>query len=215
MISHSDHQSRTRASNRNPSGARIEAYFTALAFTYVLPSCFVFRLQQGPALPGSRPLERYFMSSIQSLKIAIQLLGVCAFSLASMAFAQDAPAQATHGIVVGNMDRSVKPGDNFFEYADGDWIKRTVIPPDRARIGVFSTLGDLSDKRTAALIEEAAKGGATASSSEQNRGPLQLLYGRGCDREQRPRTASFSSGSGRRPQEQERVGHRARGNLAR
>jgi len=56
------------------------------------------------------------------------------------------------------MDRSVKPGDNFFEYADGDWIKRTVIPPDRARIGVSTTLGDLSDKRTAALIEEAAKG---------------------------------------------------------
>ncbi|HEY4901486.1 MAG TPA: M13 family metallopeptidase [Terriglobales bacterium] len=75
-----------------------------------------------------------------------------------MAFAQDTPVQATHGIVVANMDRSVKPGDNFFEYADGDWIKRTVIPPDRARIGVFTTLGDLSDKRTAALIEEAAKG---------------------------------------------------------
>jgi len=98
------------------------------------------------------------MSFIRSLKFAIQLLGVCAFSLASMAFAQDTPVQATHGIVVANMDRSVKPGDNFFEYADGDWIKRTVIPPDRARIGVFTTLGDLSDKRTAALIEEAAKG---------------------------------------------------------
>ena len=98
------------------------------------------------------------MSFIQSLKFAIQLLGVCAFSLASVAFAQDTPVQATHGIVVANMDRSIKPGDNFFEYADGDWIKRTVIPPDRARIGVFTTLGDLSDKRTAALIEEAAKG---------------------------------------------------------
>jgi putative endopeptidase len=116
------------------------------------------------------------MSSIQSLKIAIQLLGVCAFSLASMAFAQDAPAQATHGIVVGNMDRSVKPGDNFFEYADGDWIKRTVIPPDRARIGVFTTLGDLSDKRTAALIEEAAKGGASGSSSARKIADLYNSY---------------------------------------
>jgi predicted metalloendopeptidase len=29
------------------------------------------------------------------------------------------------------MDRSVKPGDNFFEYANGAWVQRTEIPPDR------------------------------------------------------------------------------------
>src|SRR5664279_6296711 len=95
----------------------------------------------------------------KSLQLALILFAVCAFGLVPLtACAQDASVQDTHGIVVGNMDRSVKPGDNFFEYANGDWIKRTVIPPDRARIGVFTTLGDLSDKRTAALIEEAAKG---------------------------------------------------------
>jgi len=74
------------------------------------------------------------------------------------------------------MDRSVKPGDNFFEYANGDWIKRTVIPPDRSRIGVFSTLADLSDKRTAALIEEAAKGGASAGASARKIADLYNSY---------------------------------------
>jgi putative endopeptidase len=87
---------------------------------------------------------------------ALKLVGIVAFGLLA-AFAQDAPKQDTHGIAVANMDRSVKPGDNFYLYCDGDWIKRTEIPPDRSRIGVFTTLADLSDKRTAALIEEAAK----------------------------------------------------------
>jgi endothelin-converting enzyme/putative endopeptidase len=73
--------------------------------------------------------------------------------------AQVAP-QDTHGIAVANMDASVKPGDNFYLYASGAWIKRTEIPPDRTRVGVFSTLADLSEKRTHELIEDAAKGNA-------------------------------------------------------
>ena len=43
------------------------------------------------------------------------------------AYPQDATTQETHGIVVANMDRSIKPGDDFYRYANGDWIKRTEI----------------------------------------------------------------------------------------
>jgi predicted metalloendopeptidase len=32
------------------------------------------------------------------------------------------------------MDRSVKPGDDFYRYANGDWLKRAEIPPDRRYI---------------------------------------------------------------------------------
>jgi putative endopeptidase len=113
----------------------------------------------------------------ESVILAIKLLGVFAFGFTSLAsYAQDAPKQGTHGIDVANMDRSVKPGDNFFEYADGDWIKRTEIPPDRSRIGVFSTLADVSDKRTAALIEEAAKSGGPAGSSARKIADLYNSY---------------------------------------
>ena len=90
--------------------------------------------------------------------------------------AQDAPKQETHGINVANMDSAVKPGDNFYLYANGDWIKRTEIPPDRAGIGVFTTLSDLSDKRTAALIEEAAKANAPAGSGARKVGDLYNSY---------------------------------------
>jgi putative endopeptidase len=75
---------------------------------------------------------------------------------------QDAPK---HGIAVENMDPSVKPGDNFYGYANGGWIKRTQIPPDRGRIGVFSALDDQSNKRTLGLIEETVKANAPAGSN--------------------------------------------------
>ena len=58
--------------------------------------------------------------------------------------AQDLPTPETHGIVVANMDRSVKPGDDFYHYANGDWIKRTELPPDRSRlafVGLARRLG--------------------------------------------------------------------------
>jgi putative endopeptidase len=75
------------------------------------------------------------------------------------------PKQDIHGIVVANMDPSVKPGEDFYEYANGAWIKRTEIPPDRGRVGAFNSLDDLSSKRTAGLIDEAAKSNAPAGTS--------------------------------------------------
>ena len=83
------------------------------------------------------------------------------------AFAQQAPAPETHGIVLANLDRSVKPGDDFYRFANGDWIKRSEIPPDRAGIDVFTKLGDLSNKRTKDLIEEIAKSNAAPGSGER------------------------------------------------
>src|SRR5271167_817794 len=103
---------------------------------------------------------------IRSLSSVLKIAGICSLGLTLLAaHAQEAPMQNIHGISVANMDRSAIPGDNFYLYCNGDWIKRTELPPDRARISMFSSLADLSDKRTAALIEETAKGNAAAGSS--------------------------------------------------
>ncbi|HEX8817550.1 MAG TPA: M13 family metallopeptidase [Terriglobales bacterium] len=94
--------------------------------------------------------------------VAIVSLAMIAFLFA---FAQDSSKQDPHGINLANMDRSVKPGDDFFMYTNGDWIKRTEIPADRSRFGTFSVLGDLSEKRTAAVVEATAKSKARAGSN--------------------------------------------------
>src|SRR5580698_6948371 len=103
--------------------------------------------------------------------------GVFVFAATSM-LAQNAaaPAPETHGIVVANMDRSVRPGDDFYRYANGDWIKRTEIPPDRSDMGVFDSLIDLSQKRIAGLIEEAAKANAPAGSNTRKIADLYHSY---------------------------------------
>src|SRR6202451_2585906 len=98
--------------------------------------------------------------------IVVLLAALLAAPLA--ADAQSTPAPETHGIVVANMDRSVKPGDDFYRYANGDWLKRTEIPPDRRYIDPndldFDGSNDLSRKRIASLIKEAAKANAPAGS---------------------------------------------------
>lgn len=94
-------------------------------------------------------------------------------------FAQTASSSAATpapGIAVGNMDTSIVPGDNFYLYANGAWIQRTVIPPDRAAVGTFSTLLDRSDKNTAALIQQAAKSNAAPGSNQRKIADLYNSY---------------------------------------
>ena len=55
------------------------------------------------------------------------------------------------------MDRSVLPGDDFFEYANGTWIKNNQIPADKSRYGMFNVLDDLSRERTRTIINEQSK----------------------------------------------------------
>ena len=74
------------------------------------------------------------------------------------------PPSKSHGIDVAGMDKSVKPGDDFFAYANGTWTKTTEIPPDRSTYGVFTIVGEQADKRTADLIQEADKAKAPAGS---------------------------------------------------
>jgi putative endopeptidase len=118
---------------------------------------------------GFMTLSSRFLSS---------LVVLASLSFACALFSQEAsPTQPeTHGIQVANMDPSIKPGDNFFLYANGGWIKRTPIPNDRASIGVFSHLADLSNKRTAELIEEVSKSNAPAGSPQHKIADLYNSY---------------------------------------
>src|SRR5437660_5845775 len=98
------------------------------------------------------------------------------FILLFAAGAQKSTYKDNHGIVVADMDRSVKPGNNFYEYCNGAWLKRTEIPADRPGVGVFSAMADISNKNTAALIEEIAKSNAAAGSGNRKIADLYNSY---------------------------------------
>src|SRR5229473_607051 len=75
------------------------------------------------------------------------------------------PAQSNgHGLDLAGMNKTAKPGDDFYGYANGTWSKVTTIPPDRSNIGVFSMLDEKANKRTADLIKEADKAKSPAGS---------------------------------------------------
>src|SRR3569833_4413372 len=65
------------------------------------------------------------------------------------------PQIGTFGFDEAGMDRSIAPGDNFYQYANGTWAKNTVIPPDKAAYGMFTVLDDLSRSRTREILEQA------------------------------------------------------------
>ncbi|HEY0165325.1 MAG TPA: M13-type metalloendopeptidase, partial [Sphingomicrobium sp.] len=61
------------------------------------------------------------------------------------------------GFDSAGMDRAVRPGDNFYKYANGTWERNTAIPADKSNYGMFTKLDDLSKERTRSIIEDAAK----------------------------------------------------------
>ncbi len=54
------------------------------------------------------------------------------------------------------MDNSVKPGDNFYEYANGNWLKNNAVPNSQTRWGSFNILAETSSQRLKNISEEAA-----------------------------------------------------------
>jgi predicted metalloendopeptidase len=61
------------------------------------------------------------------------------------------------GIDLGGMDTKVKPGDDFFAYANGAWDAKTPIPADRSSWGTSGELVELTTARVQDLIQNAAK----------------------------------------------------------
>jgi len=59
----------------------------------------------------------------------------------------------TWGVDLGGMDKSVKPGDNFFDYTNGTWLKTATIPADRSSTGTFQNLQILSEKRMREIVD--------------------------------------------------------------
>jgi len=122
-----------------------------------------------------RLIHRFPHKKVSARALFVLILSALVLTSLSVS-AQDSAATETHGIVVANMDRAVKPGDDFFHYANGAWIKRADIPGDRSYVGIWDSLIDLSRKRTAGLIEEAAKSNAPAGSNTRKIADLYHSY---------------------------------------
>jgi putative endopeptidase len=81
-------------------------------------------------------------------------------------------AATGRGISLANMDNSVAPCDNFFQYASGTWLKNTPIPAAESRYGAFNELADRNQAIERRILEKVALQARTAKpgSNEQKVG---------------------------------------------
>ncbi|HEU0044697.1 M13 family metallopeptidase [Sphingomonas sp.] len=63
------------------------------------------------------------------------------------------PQIGAWGFDLAGMDRTIAPGDDFFGYAGGTWVRNTPVPADKGSYGAFDTLADLSRERTRGILE--------------------------------------------------------------
>jgi putative endopeptidase len=90
---------------------------------------------------------------------------------------QVAPGTFAHKAEIGDfgldlttMNPAVRPGNDFYAYANGKWLDSFEIPADRSSYGPFNKLEDLSEERVRGIIEQAASSHPQAGTPEQKIG---------------------------------------------
>jgi len=100
---------------------------------------------------------------VQHLKSYFAVLGIVAASYT-------AQAQAPKKLIdPANMDLSVKPGDDFYKYASGTWVKNNPVPAKETRWGSFNELRDFNINAVRSLVEEAAADKSAPAGSVKRR----------------------------------------------
>jgi putative endopeptidase len=88
----------------------------------------------------------------------ILLAGVCAgAALLGAAHAADKPLYGKWGFDLTNMDKSTKPGDDFFQHANGHWLAAHQIPADKASTSLRYDMSDRVEARLHDMFETGAK----------------------------------------------------------
>ena len=90
------------------------------------------------------------------MKFKSLALAAASFAIIAATAGAAPPKFGTWGYDSRAMDRSVKPGDDFWTYVNGTWAKNTPIAPDRTYVGIDSVLNDQLDRDVRAIVEDMA-----------------------------------------------------------
>lgn len=103
------------------------------------------------------------------MKSIIPMVAFASISFSAMA--QDLKS----GIDLTNLDNSVRPQDDFFQYACGGWMKKNPLPAAYSRYGSFDVLGEENNKRINGILKELLEKTYTKGSVEQKLSDLYKL----------------------------------------
>ena len=104
--------------------------------------------------------------SILLLCVSTLALAACNNSIGNDAATQQVKPGSVSGLDLSSLDKSVKPGDDFFGYANGNWVKRTVIPADRSSVGGFYIADQQREKNALEMMDALLKASAAADSDD-------------------------------------------------
>ncbi|HWJ92072.1 MAG TPA: M13 family metallopeptidase [Flavisolibacter sp.] len=99
--------------------------------------------------------------------IRLGLLGLSAAAFISFAPPGDKKIKKPKYIDKANMDLSVRPGDNFYLYANGNWIRNNPVPGSKTRWGSFDALREESSKRLRELLSDASARTGTSAAMQK------------------------------------------------
>ena len=100
----------------------------------------------------------------------IMMMAISAFSLSL-----SAQETLKSGINMGDLDQSVRPADDFYEYACGGWMKANPLPAAYSRYGSFDRLGEDNNKRINGILKELQENSYPAGTVEQKLSDLYKL----------------------------------------
>jgi putative endopeptidase len=106
---------------------------------------------------------KYFMRLIQWGLLFLLLAGV------ACSIHEKEQQSSGVGIDLSNMDTTVRPGDNFFQFANGGWIKRNTIPADLGSWGSFTELRERNQQILLDILKNAAEDANYPEGSDQRK----------------------------------------------
>lgn len=126
----------------------------------------------------------FFSYSRTSFSTAVLAPAALALLLSQCAPQQDTQTQQTAqapvtaaptlglGVDLDNMDRSVRPQEDFFQYVNGGWVEMNPIPSDRARWGSFDELREAAERHVLDILHDAAAADAAGGTLTQKIGDM-------------------------------------------
>ena len=88
------------------------------------------------------------------MRFKMLALATASLVIISAPVAAAKPVYGDWGYNAAAMDKSVKPGDDFWAYVNGNWDKNTQIAADRASAGPFVTLSDGAETDVRQIVEQ-------------------------------------------------------------
>src|SRR3982751_4581806 len=112
----------------------------------------------------------YLTILLQIFFMRYAITGFLVVLMAAITSCNDRKQNTKPDVLAKNIDSSVNPADDFFDYSNGGWIKKNAIPAEESGWGIGNLVVQENLKRLRDINEKAAKTNAAAGSTQQKIG---------------------------------------------